>query len=170
MRSARTINLPAGLGLCSANSFNLSADIGLGAASWNSNETFKLIDALSSDGAHFAPNFFQLGDFNSSKLIVMYSEISFHFCKDCRIFCEGVKEAIINTINRNNMAFGHNTAFGSAFGHNMAFGLSFGHDAAFGLAFGHNKLLITAFGHIKLFKLCRLIVEYWKPIQPDLLW
>ncbi len=67
------------------------------------------------------------------------------------------------------MAFSHNTAFGSAFGHNMAFGPAFGHDAAFGLAFGHNKLLITAFGHIKLFKLCRLIVEYWKPIQPDLL-
>jgi hypothetical protein len=29
----------------------------------------------------------------SSKLIVWcdYSKISFHFCKDCRIFCEGVK-------------------------------------------------------------------------------
>jgi hypothetical protein len=66
-------------------------------------------------------------------------------------------------------AFGHNTAFGSAFGHNMAFGPAFGHNAAFGPAFGQNKLLITAFGHIKLFKLCRLIVEYWKPIQPDLL-
>jgi hypothetical protein len=103
LRSARTINLPAGLGLCSANSSNLSADIGLGAASWNSNETFRLIDALSSEGAQFAPNFFRLGNFNSSKLIVMYSEISFHFCKDCRIFCEGVKEAIIDTINRNNL-------------------------------------------------------------------
>jgi hypothetical protein len=60
-------------------------------------------------------------------------------------------------------------AFGSAFGHNMAFGPAFGHDAAFGLAFGHNKLLITAFAYIKLFKLCRLINKYWKPIQPDLL-
>ncbi len=67
-------------------------------------------------------------------------------------------------------AFGHNMAFGSAFGHNMAFDPAFGHDAAFSLAFGHNKLLITAFDHIKLFKLCRLIVKYWKPIQPDLLW
>jgi hypothetical protein len=100
----------------------------------------------------------------------MYSKISFHFCKDCRISPEGVREAIINTINRNNMAFGHNTAFGSAFGHNMAFCPAFDHNAVFGLAFGHNKLLITAFGTIKFFKLCRLIVEYWKPIQPDLLW
>jgi hypothetical protein len=170
LRSARTINLPAGLGLHSANSSNLSADIGLGAASWNSNKTFKLINALSFKGAQFAPNFFQVGNFNSSKLIVMYSKISFHFCKDCRIFCEGVKEAIIDTINRNNMAFGHNMAFGSAFGHKMAFGPAFGHNAAFGLAFGHNRLLIMAFCHVKLFKLCRLIVEYWKPIQPNLLW
>jgi hypothetical protein len=32
-----------------------------------------------------------------SKLIIGcgYSEISFHFCKDCRIFCEGVKNSTI---------------------------------------------------------------------------
>ncbi len=61
-----------------------------------SNDSFKV-----SEGERFAPNFFRLGDFNSSQLIVMYSEISFHFCKDCRIFREGVKEAIIDAINRN---------------------------------------------------------------------
>jgi hypothetical protein len=45
LRSARTINFPAGFGLCSANSSNLSACLGLHVASWNSNETFKLVVA-----------------------------------------------------------------------------------------------------------------------------
>ncbi len=30
----------------------------------------------------------------------IYSKISLHFCKDCRIFCEGVKETIIDAIHR----------------------------------------------------------------------
>jgi hypothetical protein len=184
LRSANSSNLSAGLGLRSANSSNLSAGLGLHAASWNLNMMFKLvvasvknkyskgssfthlptpnnnpissfkfivelasegasqiilwtpcklIDALSSEGAQFAPNFFQLGNFNSSKLIAMYSEISFHFCKDCRIFCEGVKEAIINAINRNNLpllAFGLNMASGPAFGQNFASGAVSDHNMA----------------------------------------
>jgi hypothetical protein len=125
-----------------------------------SNDSFKV-----SEGERFAPNFFRLGNFNSSQLIVMYSEISFHFCKNCRIFCEGVKEAIIDTINRNNMAFGHNMAFGPASGHNLAFGLTtaFGHNLAFGLtmAFGRNLAfglnlpfgLAMAFGLVMAFSL-----------------
>jgi hypothetical protein len=107
-----------------------------------------------SEGVRAAPNL-------SHQLIVEsnYSKISFHFCEDCRIFHEGVKEAIINTINRNNMAFGHNMAFGLAFGHNMAFGcnLAFGRYLAFGpiTAFGHNLAfgLTTAFGHNLAFAL-----------------
>jgi hypothetical protein len=81
----------------------------------------------------------------------IYSTISLHFCKDFGIFCEGVKEAIIDAIHRNNiplLAFGLILAFGLnlAFGRNLAFGLNtaFGHNLAFGLtmAFG----LIMAFG------------------------
>jgi hypothetical protein len=88
----------------------------------------------------------------------IYSKMSLHFCEGYRIFCEGVKEAIIDTIHRNNIplfAFGLNLAFGRnlafvlimAFGHNLAFGLimTFGLNLAFGLimAFG----LYLAFGH-----------------------
>jgi hypothetical protein len=45
-------------------------------------QTFKLIVRFEEEPAHW------------SKLIVGfgYSEISFHFCKDCRILCEGVKD------------------------------------------------------------------------------
>jgi hypothetical protein len=41
----------------------------------------------------------------SSKLIVGcgYSKISFHFCKDCRIFCEGVKDSIIGISSNNGL-------------------------------------------------------------------
>ncbi len=55
----------------------------------------ELIPTLNSEGAR-AP---------SSKLIVGcgYSEISFHFCEDCRIFREGVKEdqaiMMVNHVN-----------------------------------------------------------------------
>jgi hypothetical protein len=96
-----------------------------------------------------------------SQLIVKskYSKISLHFCKDCRIFCEGewkkriIKKdgkAIINAINRNNLpllAFGRNLAFGlsMAFGRNLAFSLNlaFGLIMAFGLtmAFGLNNFV-----------------------------
>ena len=64
------------------------------------------------------------------------SEISFHFCDNCRIFREGVKGATAIP----NGLFGRNLAFGliSAFGQNLAFGRT----TAFGL--------ITAFGYIKL--------------------
>jgi hypothetical protein len=70
------------------------------------NDFFKLIVALASEGAHFAPYIFenaftyanelnnegvraQATSFQASKLIVNYFETSFHFCEDCRIFCEG---------------------------------------------------------------------------------
>jgi hypothetical protein len=44
----------------------------------------------------------------SSKLIVGcgYSKISFHFCKDCRIFCEGVKDSSTIDIVGNNGIIG----------------------------------------------------------------
>jgi hypothetical protein len=106
----------------------------------------------------------------------IYSKISLHFCKDCGIFCAGVKEDIIDAIHRNNipllafgliLAFGLNLAFGSnfaislimAFGHNLAFGLTmvfglimaFGRNLAFGLnlTFGRN----LAIGHNMAFGL-----------------
>jgi hypothetical protein len=70
------------------------------------NHSFKLINALASEGALFAPYIFenafaytnklnhegawaQATSFQASKLIANYFEISFHFCEDCRIFCEG---------------------------------------------------------------------------------
>jgi hypothetical protein len=70
------------------------------------NDLFKLIVALASEGTRFAPYIFdnaftytnklnhegvraQATSFQASKLIVNYFEISFHFCVDCRIFCEG---------------------------------------------------------------------------------
>jgi hypothetical protein len=100
----------------------------------------------------------------------IYSKMSLHFCKDCGIFCEGVKESIINAIQRNNipllafslnLAFGCNLAFGliMAFGHNLAFDLfmAFGLNLAFGrnLVFCHNLAfgLTMAFGLIMAF--CR---------------
>ena len=53
----------------------------------------KLIPILTSEGAQ-AP---------SSKLIVGcgYSKKSFHFCKDCRTFCEGVKDSTIDIVSNN---------------------------------------------------------------------
>jgi hypothetical protein len=70
------------------------------------NDLFKLIDALFSEGALFAPYIFenaftyanklnyegawaQATSFQTSKLIVIYSKTSLHFRKDCGIFCEG---------------------------------------------------------------------------------
>ncbi len=32
-----------------------------------------------------------------------YSKISFHFCKDCRIFCEGVKDSTIGISSNNGL-------------------------------------------------------------------
>ncbi len=65
----------------------------------------------------------------SSQLIVasINSEISFHFCNNCRIFREGVKGATAIP----NGLFGRNLAFGliSASGQNLAFGRT----TAFGL-------------------------------------
>jgi hypothetical protein len=76
-------------------------------------DSFKLIDALASEGARFAQIFYQLSDLDSSqlivdlfsinqsskniinssfklqKLIVIYSKRSLHFREDCGIFCEG---------------------------------------------------------------------------------
>jgi hypothetical protein len=70
------------------------------------NHSFKLIDALASEGALFAPCIFedaftytnklnhegawaQATSFLASKLIVIYPKISLHFQEDCGIFCEG---------------------------------------------------------------------------------
>jgi hypothetical protein len=89
----------------------------------------QLIVKSKSEGARAAPN-------HSSQLSVasINSEISFHFCDNCRIFLEGVKGATAIP----NGLFGRNLAFGliSAFGQN----LTFGRTTAFGL--------LTAFGYI----------------------
>jgi len=70
------------------------------------NDPFKLIDALASEGAIFAPYIFedaftstnesnhegawaQATSCQNSKLIVIYFKRSLHFHKDCGIFCEG---------------------------------------------------------------------------------
>jgi hypothetical protein len=69
-------------------------------------DTFQLVVELmsmsKSEGARAAPN-------HSSQLIVasINSEISFHFCNNCRIFSEGVKVS-----NNGIMAFGRIMAFG----------------------------------------------------------
>jgi hypothetical protein len=89
-----------------------------------------------------------------SQLIVesKYSKITLHFCKDCRIFCEGeymkqiIKKdgkAIINTINRNKLpplAFGRNLAFGlsTVFDRNLVFSLNL----AFGLAMAFSITMV----------------------------
>ncbi len=72
------------------------------------NDLFKLIVALASKGAMFAPYVFQDTSYlyklnhegacvqatslQTSKLIVMYFKTSLHFRKDCSIFCEGERE------------------------------------------------------------------------------
>jgi hypothetical protein len=55
----------------------------------NGSFSFKFIVASHSEGARFAPNFDRPSDLDSSKLIVIFLEISFQFCEDYRIFCEG---------------------------------------------------------------------------------
>jgi hypothetical protein len=55
----------------------------------NGSFSFKFIVAFFFEGARFAPNFDRPSDLDSSKLIVIFLEISFHFCEDYRIFCEG---------------------------------------------------------------------------------
>ena len=50
---------------------------------------FKFVVASHSEGARFAPNFDRPSDLDSSKLIVIFLKISFHFCEDYRIFREG---------------------------------------------------------------------------------
>jgi hypothetical protein len=83
----------------------------------------------------------------ASKLIVIYSNSKkpIHFCKDCKLFCEGVNAATAKPSG----LFNHNLAFGLilAFGFILVFGLNlaFGRNLAFSLnlAFG----LITAIGH-----------------------
>jgi hypothetical protein len=54
--------------------------------------------------------------FSVSMLIVWcsYFKLSFHFCEDCRIFCEGEWDMAFGP------AFGHNMASPQDFGHNMA--------------------------------------------------
>jgi hypothetical protein len=48
--------------------------------------SFKFIVASHSEGARFAPNFDRPSDLDSSKFIVIFLKISFHFCEDYRIF------------------------------------------------------------------------------------
>jgi len=55
----------------------------------NGSFSFKFIVASHSEGAQFAPNFDRPSNLDSSKLIVIFLEISFHFCEDYRIFREG---------------------------------------------------------------------------------
>ena len=55
----------------------------------NGSFSFKFIVASHSEGARFAPNFDRPSDLDSSKLIVVFLEISLHFCEDYRIFREG---------------------------------------------------------------------------------
>ena len=55
----------------------------------NGSFSFKFIVASHSEGARFAPNFDRPSDLDSSKLIVIFLKISFHFCEDYRIFREG---------------------------------------------------------------------------------
>jgi hypothetical protein len=50
---------------------------------------FWLIVASHSEGARFAPNFDRSSDLDSPKLIVIFLEISFHFCEDYSMFREG---------------------------------------------------------------------------------
>jgi hypothetical protein len=106
-----------------------------------------------------------------------YSEISFHFCVDCRIFCEGEWEikndgnTVVKPLSvNNNMAFGlafsHNMAFGqnTAFDHNMASPWDFGLNMAFGLAFGHNMAFGQAFSHNIAFGLA--LAPTWPLARP----
>jgi hypothetical protein len=55
----------------------------------NGSFSFKFIVASHSEEARFAPNFDRPSDLDSSKLIVIFLEISFQFCEDYRIFHEG---------------------------------------------------------------------------------
>jgi hypothetical protein len=61
----------------------------------------------------------------------IYSNISLHFCKDCGILCERVKEAIINAIHRNNIPL-------LAFGFILAFGLNLALRPQLGLRLNHS--------------------------------
>ncbi len=74
--------LPAGLGLHSANSSNLSADVGLRTASQNSNKMFQLI--VNYIRAH--PNFER---FLASSSNLTDAKIPLHFFQDYEMFCEG---------------------------------------------------------------------------------
>ena len=55
----------------------------------NDNFSFKFIVESLSEGARFVPNFDWPGNFDSSKLTVIFRSTSFHFREDYRIFCEG---------------------------------------------------------------------------------
>ncbi len=55
----------------------------------NGSFSFKFIVASHSEGARFAPNFDRPSDLDSFKFIVIFLEISSHFCEDYRIFHEG---------------------------------------------------------------------------------
>jgi hypothetical protein len=84
-------------------SFSTGAKQVAPATIWNN--SFKLIDALASEGATIASYIFwdafyakklnhegayaQATSFQTSKLIVIYSKIPLHFHEDCSIFCEG---------------------------------------------------------------------------------
>jgi hypothetical protein len=108
-----------------------------------------IINCLHSEGAEFALATLQtFADEDqaapqsvASKLIFIYSnsKISLPFCKDCKIFCEGVNAATAksNSLFGHSLAFGLTMAFGliMAFCRNLTFGLimAFRHNVAFGL-------------------------------------
>jgi hypothetical protein len=77
----------------------------------------KLIPILTSEGAR-AP---------SPKLIVgcVYSEVSFHFYEDCRIFREGVKDSTIGIVSNNGIVGRIDHIGFNLFGHNGLLGVSF---------------------------------------------
>jgi hypothetical protein len=55
----------------------------------NDSFSFKFFVESILDGERFTPNFDQRSNLDSSKIIVIFLKISFHFCEDYRIFCEG---------------------------------------------------------------------------------
>jgi hypothetical protein len=65
-----------------------------------------------------------LTNFSLQLIVVIFCKISFHFCEDCRIFCEGEYQVNDNgyAINKHQLPLSTFSLI-SAFDHNLAFGL-----------------------------------------------